>query len=414
MKVDLSSKKILASLPIPATGYAIHLDTAQSHFGIRLSSNGSIAWILERRVNGKPVRRTLGPASGKAAMSYREALAEHRIVDGQLEAGNDEVRARKAEKAAAKAKPKSITFGDALIDYVDRKIRAKDDLALKSRTKGDYLGFIAAPEVLKNGKVTRGGMLFALAGKPLDEITGDDIRAVHAAALLRCRGENKRRANYAMSVARAVLRWHGIHIADNPLSPDMPGARRIAIRPARSAKNPIKARHVGAWWQAAADARSRLAGDALKAMLLSGCRPGELTGELALRVRDVDLKAGTFALPDPKNRRRHVVYCSKQLLEILTRNVDGKKQNALVFAITDTKKSFASICMAAGIEGHTPSDLRATFASIAATLVPGGVVKVMMNHTESSDVTSEHYIEIGEDTLRAGWQAVADFIEAQK
>lgn len=420
MNVDLSDKKVISNLvkqaALPASGYTLHFDTDQKHFGIRVSANGSASWILERRINKKPVRRTLGSATGAQAMSYKLAIAEFNIINGKLEEGRDEVAERKAEKAAEKAIPTSITFGQALNDYVDRKIRQKDDKALKARTKDDYLSFIAAPTALKNGKVTRAGMLYALADIPLNQITADDIRAVHAAAVLRCKGENKRRANYAMTILRAILRWHGTHIEDNPLSIETAGAKRVTIKPARSAKNPIKLKQVGAWWQAAGDARSTVASDALKAMLLSGCRPGELTGKDALRVRHVDLKAGTFQLPDPKNRRPHVVYCSTQLLEILKRNVADKKPDALVFDVVDTGKSFTTICTAAGLaeSRHVPSDLRATFASIAATLVPAAVLKVMMNHIGQGDVTSDHYVEIEEEQLRAGWQAVADRIEAQK
>ena len=420
MNVDLSSKKSISNLvkpeEVPAAGYAIHFDTDQKHFGIRIAANGSAAWILERRINKKPVRRTLGPATGGQAMTYKEAIAEFNIVNGKLEQGDDPVSARKAAKAVSKAIPTSITFGQALNDYVDRKIRQKDDKSLKVRTKDDYLSFIAKPAPLKNGKVTRAGMLYALADIPLDQISADDIRAVHAAAVLRCKGENKRRANYAMTILRAILRWHGTHIEDNPLSIETAGAKRVTIKAARVAKNPIKAKQVGAWWSAAGDARSTVASDALRTMLLSGCRPGEITGKDALRVRDVDLKAGTFTLPDPKNRRPHVVHCSTQLLEILTRNITGKKPGALVFDVVDTGKSFSTICTAAGLAdaNHTPSDLRATFASLAAALVPAAVLKVMMNHIGTGDVTSDHYIEIEEDQLRAGWQAVADRIEVQK
>lgn len=37
----------------------------------------------------------------------------------------------------------------------------------------------------------------------------------------------------------------------------------------------------------------------------------------------------------------------------------------------------------------------------------------MLNHA-SGDVAERHYIGISEAKLRAGWQAVADFIEAAK
>jgi hypothetical protein len=35
----------------------------------------------------------------------------------------------------------------------------------------------------------------------------------------------------------------------------------------------------------------------------------------------------------------------------------------------------------------------------------------MMNHVASGDVTLGHYVAKSEAQLRAGWQAVADFVE---
>src|ERR1019366_621555 len=56
--------------------------------------------------------------------------------------------------------------------------------------------------------------------------------------------------------------------------------------------------------------------------------------------------------------------------------------------------------------------MRSTFASIAEDLVFGGVLKRMMNRAAGGDVTLGHYIGKSETQLRAGWQTVADFIEA--
>ncbi len=61
------------------------------------------------------------------------------------------------------------------------------------------------------------------------------------------------------------------------------------------------------------------------------------------------------------------------------------------------------------MQGH---DLRATFASIAEELVSGAVLKRMMNHASSGDVTLGHYVGKSEAQLRAGWQTMADFIDA--
>ena len=53
-----------------------------------------------------------------------------------------------------------------------------------------------------------------------------------------------------------------------------------------------------------------------------------------------------------------------------------------------------------------------TFASIAEELVSSRVLKRMLNHAAGGDVTLGHYVGKSETQLRAGWQTVADFVEA--
>jgi hypothetical protein len=60
------------------------------------------------------------------------------------------------------------------------------------------------------------------------------------------------------------------------------------------------------------------------------------------------------------------------------------------------------------VQGH---GLRATFASIAEELVSSALLKRMTNHATVGDVTFGHYVATSEAQLRAGWQAVADFVE---
>ena len=60
------------------------------------------------------------------------------------------------------------------------------------------------------------------------------------------------------------------------------------------------------------------------------------------------------------------------------------------------------------VQGH---GLQATFASIAEELVSSALLKRMMNHAAAGDVTLGHYVAKSEAQLRAGWQAVADFVE---
>jgi hypothetical protein len=88
----------------------------------------------------------------------------------------------------------------------------------------------------------------------------------------------------------------------------------------------------------------------------------------------------------------------------------GASLRRLLFLIVDARKTLVRINAEAGttVQGR---GLRATFASIA-ELVSGGVLKRMMNHAVGGDVTLRHYVGKSEAQLRAGWQTVADFMDA--
>ena len=97
-------------------------------------------------------------------------------------------------------------------------------------------------------------------------------------------------------------------------------------------------------------------------------------------------------------------------LEIAKRNCAGRKADEPLFPIVDAGKTLSWINEEAGtkVQGH---GLRATFASIAEELVSSAPLKRMMNHAAAGDVTLGHYVAKSEAQLRAGWQAVADFVE---
>jgi len=150
-------------------------------------------------------------------------------------------------------------------------------------------------------------------------------------------------------------------------------------------------------------------------MLLTGGRGGEIKpGKYSdgTLVRDVDLQAAKVIFRDTKNRKDHTVHLSRQALEIAQRHAEGKAPSDMLFPLSDPRKRLAAINERAGVK-VSPHSLRATFATIAEGLVSYATLKRLVNHAAAGDVTSEFYIGMGEAQLRAGWQAVADFLDQQ-
>lgn len=397
---DTEARKV----PLPSSSYSIYWCPATPGFGLRVTAAGARAWIVERRVDGKTVRRTLGAASGRGAVSGDAARALQLDVSSELQKGVDRLEAKRERRAAAKVE--GITFADALKQYVRGKRRAKDGLPLKDRTKADYLAMIEPSRTKKDGTPTLEGELHSLTAVSLTKLDAFAIRNLHGK--LAPRGE--RRQSYAMQVLRAVLRHHGVTVEGNPLSPTTAGKDRVAIAPSRGKPSPIPHELLGAWWQAASSMMTPSA-DMLRFSLLTGCRPGEAASIL---VSEVDIKGRRVTLHDTKNRLDHVLLLSSQALAIVKHAIKGKKSAEALFGIADAGKTIAAINSTAKVEGISPHKLRHTFASVAAEMVPIYTLKKMLNHLTAGDVTGTSYVNISEAQLRAGWQAVADHIVQAK
>lgn len=389
------------ALPIPAKGYALHWCPVTPGFGVRVTAAGARAWIAQRRVGSKTVRRTLGKVSGAAAISADAARRLQLDVSSELQNGRDRLEerreARKAERADA------LTFERALREYVEKKRRAKDGKPLKVRTKADYLAMVEPAGTTKTGKPTRAGELWSIAKRSIWRLTAQDIRDLHAE--LADRGE--RRQTYAMQVTRAVLRFFGVTIEGNPLSPTTAGAKRVTLAPSRGNPTAIPSHRLAVWW-AAACAIDTLSADQLRFELLVGCRPGEVS---TVRVRQFDHHARTVTFLDTKNRLDHVALLSRQAFEIAAKHAKGKRLDDPLFGVADTGKTLQAINAASGVsKAITPHKLRHTFATVADELVPGRMLRALLNHTSGEDTADVHYIDRDRARLRAAWQTVADHI----
>jgi hypothetical protein len=285
------------------------------------------------------------------------------------------LEAEASSHAAALQRGAGPTFEAELRDYVEKKRRAKDGLALKARTKSDYLAAIEPPRVTKSGTRRAAGPLHPIAHKALATLTASDIRATYEAAATR----SLRRAEYAMQILRAVLRWNGVVIPGNPLGRETAGRDRITIMTGKGDPTPIPPELLGAWWRAAERAPSQVASDYYRFQLLTGCRGVEIHGHKLrmyppIKVGDVDHRAGRVLLRE--NRSDHKLLLSRPALEIAKRNCAGRKADEPLLPIVDARKTLSWINEEAGtkVQGH---GLRATFASIAEELVSSALLKRM-------------------------------------
>ncbi len=401
---------VAAKVALPATGEQLHWCPKTSGLGLRVSSTGVKSYIMERYIDGKNKRRTLGRAVGKAAISADAARKLQITVSSELQTGIDRVKAAKTARRVEAQQ--TVTLGDALRAYVKGKRRGKDGLALKPRTQADYLAMVAAGGSRKSGEPFADGLLYALSDKSIYKITAQQIRDLYHGHVDR----SQRQAVYALQVLRAVLNWHGVQVEGSPLARTTAGRERIVLPPTVGKPTPIPPERLGAWWRSATGRAGSSAADGCRFILLTGCRPGEVFGSAyapGMTVGDVDQAGGRVHLQDTKNRSDHTILLSKQALEIVAVHCAGKKRGAKVFDVLDPRKALDAINADACVDGITPHKLRHTFASVAEELVSGYALKRMLNHAGNGDVTGDHYVGKSEAQLRKAWQHVADFIDGQ-
>ena len=143
---------------------------------------------------------------------------------------------------------------------------------------------------------------------------------------------------------------------------------------------------------------------ALRIMLLTGCRPGEVLG---LRWSDVDCEAGELRLADAKTGPR-IAVLPPPAVEALRQWRQLRQDTGLyVFPtrpggppIGSVHKMFHTLCAEAGIEGARVYDLRRSFGSYLLNAgVPIEAVSKLLGHTRTA-VTERHYARLRRDTAR--------------
>lgn len=380
-KLNISISAIKKLTP-PDQGADFYWDKSLKGFGIRIQPGGTVAFIAQGRINGKAKRITVGKLTRKTPEIARR---EARQMLADMDKGIDPKAKQKARDSL------SLTLEDALDEYLAGNSR------LKESTRDDYRTRI---------KRYLGDWL----DRPVVEISRDDVKEKHHEI-----GErSEAQANLAMRYLRAVLN----HVMDNHF--DEAGNPIILHNPVKALKrqwyavapksNYLRDHQIPIFLEAVDGLGNDLARDYLRFLLLTGLRRSEA---LSLAWEHVDLKGGSLTLPDPKNRRAHILPITDQMREILKRrgslcvgehvfespaglfgNVDGaikqvRERTGFYIAAHDLRRTFATVANEIGLGAYT--------------------IKALMNHRDANDVTAQ-YIQRTATKLRDPMQRINDQI----
>ena len=159
----------------------------------------------------------------------------------------------------------------------------------------------------------------------------------------------------------------------------------------------------------------RLSMAAIKLLLFTGCRKGEI---LSLQWNQVKLDEGRIFLPITKNgQSRSVVLNAKarEILEVLAKHKDSaylfpSRAGARQKYLNDLRKPFLKVCLAADIDNLRIHDLRHSFASFC---VMGGAslydVQKLLGHSDIS--MTQRYSHLPEANLQKASDNVCNIID---
>jgi len=389
-------------------------------FKLRVTSAGARSWVLDYRFGGRERQITIGSFPDWSAAQAREKAAEYRKAAGS---GTDPFSIRDKAKAPT-------TVNDLAGAYIEEGRATKRPRSLK-----------------EDEDILRLHILPPLGKKRLVELTREAIRGLHREI-----GKTRPvRANRVLAVLRAMLnfamgeerQWVTAN-ATAGIAKYKEHARQRFLSPAEVAR----------LTDALGAAREKASANALKLLLLTGARRGEVLGATWAQF---DLESGVWIKPhtavkQKKEHRLPLNAAAKALLVQMRTEADkadaerakkGLAPSPFLFpsatefqSLANIKRSWNSVCRAAKIGELVPKtfkakpvldkdgkpvmkwksdcrihDLRHSYASILASRgMSLQIIGALLGHSQIS--TTQRYAHLLDDTLRAATEAAGAVIES--
>jgi integrase len=283
--------RLVRSLVPPEKGNKITYDNEVRGFGVRITAGGAVAFILNYRRRSDLLERryTIGSYPDWGVAAARERAKElKRHVDG----GGDPVGEHVAERAAP-------TVADLRERFVEEHVSKQ-----RPHTQRDYRAII------------RDDVLPALGKLKVASVDFEHAERLHHKVTLRA----PIRANRVLAVLSKMfslaVRWR--------MRPDNP-CKGVARNQEHHRRRYLSPEEQERLMVALAEHPSQSASDAIRLLLLTGARRGEV---LKATWSQFDLPAGTWSKPPTGTKQKdhhHVPLCApaRELLARLHRQADG-------------------------------------------------------------------------------------------
>jgi len=377
------TERIIRSLKPPPSGSSILYDDEIPGFGLRITANSVVSFVLDYRFNSRKRRCTIGRYPDLSAAAAREEAIQ---IRGSLRAGQDPL----AEKEHHRQAP---TIEDLFNDYMERHAKI-------------YL----RPNTIRSSEGIAHNIILPKVGNiKVADLKRRDIEELHRALK-----DTPYQANRLLALLSKMMNlaksweWR----SDNPCEgiPKFPEEKRDRW---------LSTEEIERLCDALDNHRNQSAATAIRLLLLTGARRGEV---LTASWKDFNLQLGIWTKPShyTKQKRTEHVPLSPPALQLIVSMKERSGASEYLFPgavsgkpLQEIKQVWSAVCKQAKFEDVRLHDLRHTYAS---HLVSSGmslpIVGRLLGHTQPQ--TTARYAHLADDPLRQATNRFASIVAAAR
>jgi integrase len=370
---------LVRGLERPAQGNRIIYDSQIPGFGVRITSSGAIAFILNYTIHGRERRYTIGRyPEYKPAEARNEALELRKGI----REGIDPLEVRVLDRTA----PLVSDLADKYIEHAERSNRPQT-----LRNKRQMLNAIVLPHL---------GRLQVAA------VTSEDICRVHT--LLKA-------TPYLANRARAFLSAMFSFAIDSKLRLDNPVTKTgVPKYPEQQREKWLDARALARLSKALDKYHDQRGANAVRLLIYTGSRKHEV---LQARWEQFDLGRAVWTKPSAHTKQKKVEHVplgtdALKMLQAMKRDGDFlfPSPRVLGMPLENLRNVWTDLCKAAGLDGFRIHDIRHSFAShLVSAGTPIATVGRLMGHTQAA--TTSRYAHFADSPLRDAVNVYGKIVE---
>lgn len=402
MKTKLTALAV-QSIPLPKEGRKIHWDSQLPCFGVKATATGK-SYIVCARVGGGRKSRKVTYSIGKCTeLSIHEARLKAQKALADLRHGIDLNTAKMAK--AQRDKAHSVTLAHLFEDYISKRNLRPRTL----RTYQDVIKLYIPDWQAKSVTAISKDMI----EKRLQTISNEPGT----------RGNRKAQAAQCYTLLRALFRFAAerYEVDGKPVIENIPTsnvARGKAWSKPQVRDAIIHENDLQDWYKSVMKVSNPVLSDYILWLAFSGMRRTEA---MTLRWQDVDTKTKKVIVRAEiaKTGKKREIPLTSMLISILARRHDARTlTNHYIFPgfnpgkpLVEPRRAIDAVRKESGISWSL-HDLRRSYASHGARLIPYPVLKELIGHsTGSNDITQKHYLRLDLESLRPEAQKICNWLK---